>query len=85
MSSVIFTTHIPTSYPAYSLDQAASVICTPHSAIFVNFYPKLSAEPIPLPTSRTIPRGVFVCANSLVVSDKAVSEYPVEITLRLHH
>ncbi|TFK82427.1 galactokinase gal [Polyporus arcularius HHB13444] len=55
------------------LDQAASVICTPHSAIFVNFYPKLSAEPIPLPTPRTIPRAIFVCANSLVVSDKAVT------------
>ncbi|RPD72427.1 Galactokinase [Lentinus tigrinus ALCF2SS1-7] len=55
------------------LDQAASVICTPHSAIFVNFYPKLTAEPIPLPTPRTVPRAVFVCANSLVVSDKAVT------------
>ncbi|KAI9061167.1 ribosomal protein S5 domain 2-like protein, partial [Trametes sanguinea] len=55
------------------LDQAASVICTPHSAIFVDFFPRLSAEPIPLPTPRTIPRAVFVCANSLVVSDKVVS------------
>lgn len=58
-----------------SLDQAASVICTPHSAIFVDFFPRLSAEPIPLPTPRTIPRAVFVCANSLVVSDKVVSAY----------
>ncbi|KAI0366157.1 galactokinase gal [Pilatotrama ljubarskyi] len=55
------------------MDQAASVICTPHSAIFVDFFPRLSAEPIPLPTPRTIPRAVFVCANSLVVSDKVVS------------
>ncbi|KAI0661824.1 galactokinase gal [Cubamyces menziesii] len=55
------------------LDQAASVICTPHSAIFVDFFPRLSAEPIPLPTPRTVPRAVFVCANSLVVSDKVVS------------
>lgn len=60
----------------YSLDQAASVICTPHSAIYVTFYPNLAAEPIPLPTPRTIPRAAFVCANSLVVSDKAVSTYP---------
>ncbi|KAI0787296.1 galactokinase gal [Fomes fomentarius] len=55
------------------LDQAASVICTPHSAIYVTFYPNLAAEPIPLPTPRTIPRAAFVCANSLVVSDKAVT------------
>ncbi|KAI0822584.1 galactokinase gal [Trametes gibbosa] len=55
------------------LDQAASVICTPHSAIFVDFFPRLAAEPIPLPTPRTIPPAVFVCANSLVVSDKVVS------------
>ncbi|TBU25011.1 Galactokinase [Dichomitus squalens] len=55
------------------LDQAASVICTPHSALYVTFYPKLDAELIPLPTPRTSPRAVFVCANSLVVSDKVVS------------
>ncbi|KAI0749250.1 Galactokinase [Daedaleopsis nitida] len=55
------------------LDQAASVICTPHSAIYVTFYPALAAEPIPLPTPRTVPRAVFVCANSLVNSDKAVT------------
>ena len=57
------------------MDQAASVICTPHSAIYVTFYPALAAEPIPLPTPRTTPKAVFVCANSLVVSDKVVSEY----------
>ncbi|KAH9921194.1 Galactokinase [Epithele typhae] len=55
------------------LDQAASVICTPHSAIYVTFFPSLAAEPIPLPTPRTTPKAVFVCANSLVVSDKLVS------------
>ncbi|KAI0950666.1 hypothetical protein AcW1_007917 [Taiwanofungus camphoratus] len=54
------------------MDQAASVIATPHSALYITFFPSLSAEPIPLPTPRTIPRAVFVCANSLVVSDKAV-------------
>ncbi|PIL35341.1 hypothetical protein GSI_02066 [Ganoderma sinense ZZ0214-1] len=55
------------------LDQAASVICTPHSALYVTFFPQLGAELIPLPTPRTTPRAVFVCANSLVVSDKVVS------------
>ena len=60
-----------------SLDQAASVICTPHSALYVTFYPKLAAELIPLPTPRTSPRAVFVCANSLVVSDKVVSTFHI--------
>ncbi|KAH9949915.1 galactokinase gal [Amylocystis lapponica] len=54
------------------MDQAASVISTPHSALYITFFPTLSAEPIPLPTPRTLPRAVFVCANSLVVSDKVV-------------
>lgn len=57
------------------MDQAASVIATPHSALYITFFPSLSAEPIPLPTPRTIPRAVFVCANSLVVSDKAVGAF----------
>ncbi len=38
---------------------------------YVTFHPNLAAEPIPLPTPRAIPRAAFVCANSLVVSDKA--------------
>ncbi|TFK49794.1 Galactokinase [Heliocybe sulcata] len=92
------------------MDQAASVISLPNSALYITFFPTLSAEPIPLPsgsspsvpaeTSTTaapslvsstaphpedphkasvvleVPRpsagGVFVCANSLVVSDKVV-------------
>ncbi|EMD32074.1 hypothetical protein CERSUDRAFT_119060 [Gelatoporia subvermispora B] len=54
------------------MDQAASVISLPHSALYITFFPSLSAEPIPLPTPRTTPRAVFVCANSLVVSDKVV-------------
>ncbi|KAH9921854.1 ribosomal protein S5 domain 2-type protein, partial [Fomitopsis serialis] len=54
------------------LDQAASVISMPSSALYITFFPFLHAEPILLPVLRTNPRAVFVCANSLVVSDKAV-------------
>jgi len=66
------------------MDQAASVISTTNSALYVSFFPRLSAEPIPLPgasitSTSTVstaasppPRAVFVCANSLVVSDKLV-------------
>lgn len=62
------------------MDQAASVISTANSALYVSFFPRLSALPIPLPGSsaNTDPtksvslRAVFVCANSLVVSDKLV-------------
>jgi len=55
------------------MDQAASVISTLNSALYISFYPTLSAEPIELPTERADPPAVFVIANSLVVSDKAVS------------
>ncbi|KAF9778910.1 Galactokinase [Thelephora terrestris] len=55
------------------MDQAASVISTPNSALYISFYPTLSAQLIELPTERTDPPAVFVIANSLVVSDKAVS------------
>ncbi|EGN92375.1 hypothetical protein SERLA73DRAFT_65919 [Serpula lacrymans var. lacrymans S7.3] len=64
------------------MDQAASVISTANSALYVSFFPRLSAERIPLPGSSPIgtqyPKSsstksaVFVCANSLVVSDKVV-------------
>ncbi|KAL0568213.1 galactokinase [Marasmius crinis-equi] len=50
------------------MDQAASVISIPSAALYISFFPKLSASPAPLP-----PGAVFVCANSLVVSDKAVT------------
>ncbi|KAK2459880.1 hypothetical protein APHAL10511_008080 [Amanita phalloides] len=50
------------------MDQAASVISDPSSALYISFYPSLYASPVPLPT-----KAVFVCANSLVVSDKAVT------------
>lgn len=46
------------------------MISTPDSALYIYFFPTLSVEPIPLPI--TSPRSVFVCANSLVVSDKVV-------------
>ncbi|KAM6490666.1 Galactokinase [Amanita muscaria] len=50
------------------MDQAASVISDPSSALYISFYPKLAASPVPLPSN-----ALFVCANSLVVSDKAVT------------
>lgn len=55
------------------MDQAASVISTLNSALYISFYPTLSAQPIELPAGRADPPAVFVIANSLVVSDKAVS------------
>lgn len=50
------------------MDQAASVMSDPSSALYITFYPTLTASAVPLPT-----RAVFVCANSLVVADKALS------------
>ncbi|KAG0706707.1 ribosomal protein S5 domain 2-type protein [Suillus ampliporus] len=50
------------------MDQSASVIALPGSALYVSFVPSLHAEPIVLPRN-----AVFVCANSLVVSNKAES------------
>lgn len=45
------------------------------TALYVSFFPKLNAEMIPLPGPRPGQRSnssaVLVCANSLVVSDKA--------------
>ncbi|GLB40690.1 putative galactokinase galactose-binding signature [Lyophyllum shimeji] len=49
------------------MDQAASVISDASSALFISFFPTLKATPVPLPAG-----SVFVCANSLVVADKAV-------------
>lgn len=64
------------------MDQAASVISTTNNAIYISFFPRLSAQLTPLPGSADVqvqvdsaslpPRAVFVCANSLVVSDKVV-------------
>ena len=50
------------------MDQAASVMSDPSSALYITFYPMLTASAVPLPV-----RAVFVCANSLVVSDKALT------------
>ncbi|KAH9481177.1 Galactokinase [Psilocybe cubensis] len=50
------------------MDQAASVMCDPSSALYITFHPSLHAETVPLPG-----RAVFVIANSLVVADKALS------------
>jgi len=51
-----------------SMDQAASVMSDPSSALYITFYPTLTASAVLLPV-----RAVFVCANSLVVADKALS------------
>ncbi|PPQ63934.1 hypothetical protein CVT24_009109 [Panaeolus cyanescens] len=50
------------------MDQAASIMSDPSSALYISFYPTLTASAVPLPE-----QAVFVCANSLVVADKAVS------------
>jgi len=50
------------------MDQAASVMSDPSSALYISFYPSLTASAVPLPT-----KAVFVIANSLVVADKALS------------
>ncbi|KAF5371541.1 hypothetical protein D9757_010377 [Collybiopsis confluens] len=50
------------------MDQAASVISIPSSALYISFFPNLTASSVPLP-----PGAVFIIANSLVVSDKAVT------------
>ncbi|KAJ3560395.1 hypothetical protein NP233_g10869 [Leucocoprinus birnbaumii] len=50
------------------MDQAASILSTPSSSLYITFYPTLSGSPAPLPKSHA-----FVIANSLVVSDKATT------------
>jgi galactokinase len=50
------------------MDQAASVLSNPSSALYITFFPSLAASPVPLP-----PRAVFVVANSLKVADKVLS------------
>ncbi|KAF9473802.1 galactokinase gal [Pholiota conissans] len=50
------------------MDQAASVMSDPSSALYITFFPSLSASVVPVPA-----HAVFVCANSLVVSDKVLT------------
>jgi galactokinase/N-acetylgalactosamine kinase len=50
------------------MDQAASVMSHPASALYITFFPSLSASPVPLPL-----QAVFVVANSLKVVDKVLS------------
>jgi galactokinase len=58
------------------MDQAASVMSLAGSALYISFFPRLSAETIRLPGPRpdgpSLPSVTLVCANSLVISDKAV-------------
>jgi galactokinase len=50
------------------MDQAASVMSHPSSALYITFFPSLAASPVPLPR-----QAVFVVANSLKVADKVLS------------
>ena len=52
----------------HRMDQAASVMSHPSSALYVTFFPSLAASPTPLPR-----QAVFVVANSLKVADKVLS------------
>ena len=54
------------------MDQAASVMSIPDSALYVKPYPHLAASPAALPL------GTLVLANSYVISEKAV--YPRAFT-----
>ena len=54
------------------MDQSASICALPASALYIAFFPAFAAEPVPLPITRTRTKAVWVCANSLVVSDKVV-------------
>ena len=55
-----------------SMDQAASVTALPSTALYISFYPTFHAEPVPLPIRRTARKAVWVCANSLVQSEKVL-------------
>ncbi|KAJ2768563.1 galactokinase, partial [Coemansia nantahalensis] len=62
------------------MDQTISIMAQPHSAMFIEFDPALAVTPVPFPS--TTPPIAFVIANTLVVSDKAVTA-PVCYNLRV--
>lgn len=53
------------------MDQAASVVGQPQTPLYISFFPRLAAQPVTLPWKEE--EAVFVIANSLKISDKAVS------------
>jgi galactokinase len=62
------------------MDQAASVLAKPGTALHVSFYPKTSFEHIKFPTSE--PHMVFLVAQSFVTADKHVTA-PKHYNLRV--
>ncbi|PVF95540.1 Galactokinase [Serendipita vermifera] len=52
------------------MDQSASILSLPGSALYISFYPNLRPFATPLPTSSSTP-AAFVIANSLAASHKA--------------
>lgn len=62
------------------MDQSASILSLPDHALYISFFPSLLPEQISLP--QTTPPTCLVIANSLVVSDKAVSA-KVQYNLRV--
>ena len=62
------------------MDQSISVMALQGSALLIDFYPKLEASVITLPS--TLPAPVFVIANTMVTSDKHVTA-PKHYNLRV--
>ena len=52
----------------FRMDQAASIMSDPSSALYITFHHSLAASPVPLPT-----QAVFVVANSLKTADKLLT------------
>jgi len=53
------------------MDQSASILSQKDYALYVEFIPRLNAQPVPLP--KTEPKLAFVIANTLVTADKHVT------------
>ena len=62
------------------MDQSASVFSTKHSALHVDFVPKLAVQPITFPA--TSPPLTFLIAQSLVTSEKKITG-PIHYNLRV--